>query len=724
MKNEYYAHSIENEPPDKWQVLEDHLNNVRDLAGQFAALFNADAWGKIAGENHDIGKGLNEWQAWLRRVNGIEDEFSKNYIGHVNHAIYGAKRLFELSQDAGKLIAYCIAGHHGGLSNWIENKQSSLKSRLEGKLPEIKIHLKKPEVTSKLPIKKIEPKRFGFQLQFFVRMIFSCLVDADFLDTESFLDKEKSSWRSTYPPISELYDRFFKNFNEMRNNADDTDVNKQREIVLKDCLVAAKNNPGLFSLTVPTGGGKTLSSLAFALEHAKFSKFKKRKIIYVIPFTSIIEQNASVFRDILGEDAVLEHHCNFIPDESDWKTRLASENWDAPVIVTTNVQFFNSFYSRKPSKCRKLHNVAESIIIFDEVQTIPVEKLQPCLEILKELTLNYGVTAVLCTATQPAIEYSENFKSGLKDLSEIIQDIPSLFGALKRTKEEFIGKTDEKDIADQLAGYDQVLCIVNTRKQASNLFELLPEQEGNFHLSALMHPRHRSQKLSEIRSRLKEKLPCRVISTQLIEAGVDVDFSVVYRAIAGMDSIAQAAGRCNREGKIKTGKVKIFKFENESSHIFFRQTAQCAEELLEKFSGQLLEPECIHEYFLNYYWHNEHRMDSEEIVHTCLQGLRGNIQFEDISKFQMIESASIPIIIAIEAETLDLVKQLEFIEHATLILRKLQQYTVQIYPYQMDAISGWLETPKPGIYVLRSPELYSEETGLICETPAGEAFFA
>jgi len=327
------------------------------------------------------------------------------------------------------LLAYCIAGHHGGLANWSDISDSALEARLQKKYPEVKISHSVPKFPENLPFSH-DFNRLGFQLQFFVRMLFSCLVDADFLDTETWLNKMKSGWRSSYPKIDELHNKFWTNFKTLRDQADQTTkVNQKRELVLENCLQAAELDPGLFSLTVPTGGGKTLASLAFALNHAK--KYGKRRVLFVIPFTSIIEQNAKVFRDMLGDDAVLEHHCNFLADDSDWKTRLASENWDAPVVVTTNVQFFDSFYSRKPAKCRKLHNIENSIIIFDEVQAIPVEKLQPCLEVIKELSLNYNVTSVLCTATQPAIEFSEKFKSGLKDIREIIDDVPSLFSVFR-----------------------------------------------------------------------------------------------------------------------------------------------------------------------------------------------------------------------------------------------------------------------------------------------------
>ncbi len=618
MPNKYFAHSKKDRPLTEWQKLDDHLSNVAHLASKFAYPFKSGPWGAIAGKNHDAGKGVRSWQAWLRKVNDINDEFAPYYIGHVNHAMHGAIRLYQFSKEAGKLLSYCIAGHHGGLPNWFDPEQLGLKSRLNNNLPAIDIPLEEPNFEKTIPFNVHDPKVFGFQLQFFVRMIFSCLVDADYLDTEKALDSSRSQWRATYPPLKILYSRFWESFNEMRLKAKSTPVNRQRDIVLNDCLNASTLNPGLFSLTVPTGGGKTLSSLAFALEHAKL--LKKRRIIYVIPFTSIIEQNASVLRTVLGNDAVLEHHCNYMPDDSDWKIRLSTENWDAPVIVTTNVQFFNSFYANKPSTCRKLHNVADSVVIFDEVQAIPVEKMRPCLEILKELTENYGVSAILCTATQPAIGYSDHFPTGLKNIREIIHNIPTLFDALKRTTEAFIGEMDEAELAKKLMKHTQVLCIVNTRQQALDVFHMLPENEGNFHLSALMYPLHRSRILNKIRMRLTKNLPCRVVSTQLIEAGVDIDFPVVFRVVGGMDSIAQAAGRCNREGLHEQGQVYIFKLKDKGVPNFFRQTAQCAEQLFDKFSGQFLEPDCIQEYFLNYFWINNDRMDSDNTVKLCNHG--------------------------------------------------------------------------------------------------------
>ncbi len=724
MDQKYYAHSLENQGVENWQQLSSHLLNVSQISAKFAKSFGGEDWCRIAGQYHDLGKGTKKWQAYLRKANRVTDEFAAYYDGHPNHALAGAKYLYNDSKEAGKLLTYCLSGHHGGLANWDGSLNSSLAVKLQKKLPTISFPHTNASFPLKLPL-QLDSKRLGFQFQFFVRMLFSCLVDADYLDTEAFLDGGRTTWRSTYPAINDLHTQFWNEFNTLRQLADPSlNVNIQREKVLAGCLRAANEQPGIFSLTVPTGGGKTLASLAFALNHAK--KHKKERIIYVIPFTSIIEQNAKVFREMLGEDAILEHHCNYLPDEADWQTKLAIENWDAPVIVTTNVQFFNSFYANKTSKCRKLHNVANSIVIFDEVQAIPVDKLKPCIEVIKELSQGYGVTSVLCTATQPAIEISEKFKNGLKIDHQIIEDIPQLFTALKRTEEIFIGRLSEQDAAVKLHEHKQVLCIVNSRQQALDIFKSLPVSEANIHLSALMYPAHRTKKFADIRERLLQKnnLPCRVVSTQLIEAGVDIDFPCVYRAVAGIDSIAQAAGRCNRNGHSSTPrKVYVFEFPDDSNCSFFRQAAQSAAKLFDKYAGKLTTPPCIQEYFADFFWKNNHRMDADGIIELCRTAQNGNIQFREIAKFQMIQTATIPIIIAVEQEAIILLDALKVSKYKGGILRKLQQFSVQIYPYQFAEISDWLENPVPEVWALRSEELYSDYTGLQCKAPKGEAFF-
>ena len=721
MPTKYYAHSKEGRPPEEWQPLEEHLENVAKMAAEFAKPFGGEEWLKVIGAVHDMGKGTLQWQAFLRNVNAVIDEFTPCLEGHPTHAFLGAQHLYMHSPQAGKLAAYCVAGHHAGLPNWSDHGDSALESRMAEKYTKYEM----PQPNMKLPtaLPFLVDDRFGYQLQFFVRMLFSCLVDADYLDTEAYMDNEKSGWRSKYPSFDLLDKRFWKNFNTLRKKSiPESIVNQKREIVLGDCLEQSSKSSGIFSLTVPTGGGKTLASLAFALKHLE--KHKKRRIIYVIPFTSIIEQNAKVFRDMLGDDAVLEHHCNFIADDSDWKTRLASENWDAPVVVTTNVQFFNSFYASRSSKCRKLHNVIDSIVIFDEVQAIPVEKLKPCLEVIKELSMNYGVTTVLCTATQPAFDFSENFKSGLKNVREIISDVSTLFNDLKRTKDIYIGELDAQHVASQLAEHEQVLCVVNTRQQALDIFEALPESKSNIHLSALMYPSHRTEVLNEVRQRLVNGLPCRVVSTQLIEAGVDVDFPCVFRAVSGVDSIAQASGRCNRNGLSEMPcKVYLFQFPENDRCTFFKQASQSALKLFDEFAGVLTTPECVKAYFADYFWKNEQRMDSDGIVDLCEKAQNGDIQFRDISEFKMIKSATIPIIVALDKNAIQLVKSLEFIKHKGGVLRKLQQYAVQIYPYQFVELSNWLESPEKGIHILYSENLYSCKTGLICKPPEGNAFF-
>jgi len=346
----------------------------------------------------------------------------------------------------------------------------------------------------------------------------------------------------------------------MSASADKTPVNALRHEILTACRAAAKLEPGHFSLTVPTGGGKTLSSLAFALEHAV--KHNLRRVIYVIPYTSIIEQNADVFKETVGDDQVIEHHSNLDEDDSTSKARLSAENWDAPIIVTTSVQFFESFFAAKPSRCRKLHNIIGSVVVLDEAQLVPVEYLAPILQTMDLLNRRYRISFVISTATQPAFESREGFKGlPMNSVREIISDIPRLYANLKRVEVEipqnWVKTTRWEELATELLKEEQVLCVVSDRKSCRNLHKLMPI--GTYHLSALMCGQHRSKIITEIKQKLKEGAPVRVISTQLVEAGVDIDFPVVYRALAGLDSIAQAAGRCNREGKLtEKGRVVVF----------------------------------------------------------------------------------------------------------------------------------------------------------------------
>jgi CRISPR-associated endonuclease/helicase Cas3 len=714
----YYAHTKENAPVEDWQYLMDHLRNAARLAAEFARAFQGQEYAYAAGLLHDIGKATKRFQAYLRHANGITDEFAPDYQGRGgDHSTPGARLCYDRSpRAAGRLLAYCISGHHGGLPDWLQDRGHGLREKLQKEQPDLNIDIPFPDFTDIPALKQWSqiPTQRGFQVQMLVRMLFSCLIDADRLDTEAFANPEQSALRRGYPTLAELQKRFDVKFAELRRNARPSAVNTIRAGVLEDCLAAAELEPGLFSLTVPTGGGKTLASFAFALRHAL--KFNKRRIIYVIPFTSIIEQNAKVFEDMVGEDAVLQHHSNYEFDHADWYKKLAAENWDMPMVVTTNVQFFESLFAAGTSRCRKLHNITDSVVIFDEAQAIPVEKLAPCLEAIRELSVNYGVTSVLCTATQPAIEAREEFPGGLEHVREIIKDVPALFGGLKRTSQHYLGECNIAEVAEQIGRHEQALAIVNTRPQALELYAALKERHQHvYHLSAQMYPCHRRRTLEAIRSALKNNDPCLVVSTTLIEAGVDIDIPVVFRALAGIDSIAQAAGRCNREGRRANGDVYIFKPAEGIPKGYFRSTAQCAEQLLERFEGALLEPECVREYFLDYYWLRQDRMDDKGILKACLTAIRGEIQFQKIAEFRMIDSNMCSLVVAVEKEAEALVAQLVEGRDAGFVLRKLQQYTVQLHEKAFLSLKGWLEEVYPGVYVLWNRNFYSNETGVIVE---------
>ena len=415
---EFYAHTDPQSPeklPEnggRWHLLKDHLEETAKLAKEFASVLGAEHWGYLAGLWHDSGKYSIEFQKRLRASSDAHIERSSR----VDHSTYGAKKAaHKWTKGEGKALAYVIAGHHGGLPEGQSNGQSCLKKRINKLLPytfdcpDYLFEQSKPA----LPF-TLDKQRFCFELNFFIRMLFSCLTDGDFLDTEKHMSPDKAELRPAESDLSDLARNLENHIKQLQHQAESTKVNRLRAQILSECRQAALQQPGLFSLTVPTGGGKTLSSMAFAMTHGL--RYRRKRIIYVIPYTSIIEQNARVFRDVFGDDTVLEHHSNYEPQEEDSKTRLASENWDSPIVVTTNVQFFESLFACRGSRCRKLHNIAQSIIILDEVQTLPSAYLLPCLEVIRELTLHYHCSIVLCSATQPAVQHRSDFPLGLQNV--------------------------------------------------------------------------------------------------------------------------------------------------------------------------------------------------------------------------------------------------------------------------------------------------------------------
>ena len=720
---EYYARKTELEDKSTWQKTKDHLENVSQRCGEFANKFGFRPLGKAAGILHDIGKYTTEFTKRL--------EFG---TGRVDHSTAGAILALKTYGAWGKVIAPAVAGHHTGLPNYgsvNSSDNTTLAKRLnKSDLPDCSDYATEITLPSiKGFVYPFTSRRVdAFLLSFLTRMLYSCIVDADSLDAEAFANKEKSKARgfgcrpADMEPL--LIKAIAKKSEEAMKKTPNSRINQYRQEIQKMCLQKADGPKGLYSLTVPTGGAKTLASMAFALKHARVHGMDR--VIYVIPYTSIIEQNAKVFRDILGVENVLEHHSNYQnPKElKDWnnedvRLHLAEENWDAPIVVTTDVQFYESLYSNKRSKCRKLHNICNSVVVIDEAQKIQAGLLKPSLSALTELVSNYGCSMVLCTATQPAIEHyvSRDFAP-----KELVDDPIDLFKKFKRANYVYLGAQSDKSIINRLTEREQGLCIVNTRRHARALYELLKGHTNVFHLSASMCPTHRSATLDKIRKLLDAKKPCYVISTQLIEAGVDIDFPFVFRAIAGIDSLIQAGGRCNREGKAAEdeGIVYIFVPEKGVPKGWMRETAYIAQGVLRDF-GEEMSLQAIEVYFTRIYAADGGNLDANKILKTINNGLDGDrIEFEFATiaeKFKMIEDDTVPIVIPMSDVAKEVVEDIRLSGISRENGRKLQPYIVQVRDYQYDALaaSGAIEFIGDSVTILADMSRYSSEYGLITD---------
>ncbi|MFU2079876.1 CRISPR-associated helicase Cas3' [Avibacterium endocarditidis] len=727
----FFAHSTEDPTEKDWQLLSDHLINVAKMAADFAQYFGAQEIAYHMGLLHDFGKYSEPYQARLRGG------------PRVDHSTAGAKLAVEKYPQLGWLMAFCIAGHHAGLANGLrEGELTTLAQRLENIIPALdKAWQDEIPLADKLSFPAITPSKTEqfFSLSFFTRMLYSCLVDADFLETEAFYAKGQnvSVERGNYPDLITLqhhFNQFIQSkFRQSSANQKVSSLNQLRSQIFDYAVQQAALPPGLFTLTVPTGGGKTFTSMAFALEHAKIHQL--RRIIYVIPFTSIIEQNAAQFRQAfgeLGEKAVLEHHSTFddgkLADKnSKDKLRLASENWDMPVVVTTAVQFFESLFANRSSRCRKLHNITGSVIILDEAQMLQLNLLRPIMAAIDELARNYRCSVVMCTATQPAIHQQHGFYKGFENLREIAPNPEQLFERLARTIVQHIGEQKDESLLNYLTENPQILIIVNNRKHAQHLYHLAKSLAGCFHLSTLMCAKHRTQILDEIRHCLKESKPCRVISTSLIEAGVDVDFPLVMRAEAGLDSVAQAAGRCNREGKRAQSESLVFIFKPEEQWkppAELNVLSACMRSVVRSHQSDLLAPDAILNYFKQVYASKGSELDKAGILADC-HNARLNFPFETMAKkFQMIQSHLVPLIIPFNEEAEKLIDSLQNAEQIGGILRKLQPYTIQISEkiltalYQRGAVD-LINRERFGeqFYYLINRDLYSEHSGLNWDTP-------
>ncbi|RGY96756.1 CRISPR-associated helicase Cas3' [Clostridium sp. AM58-1XD] len=701
----YFAHISDD--GGREQTIEEHLTGTAVLAGQFAGTFSCSGWGYGCGMLHDIGK--------------YSDKFQKRLYGGAvtDHATAGARELYHRKNIIG---AYCISGHHSGLLDGGSAADAAGEATLRGRMekPLENYHAFQSEITipdfPPIPLKQLG--KGGFSLSFFIRMLFSCLVDADYLDTEKFMTDDTVP-RGDFDSIEVLYDRLYRHVKPWLDNRDLTTVNGRRTAILRASYEAGKKEQGLYQLTVPTGGGKTLSSLAFALQHAK--EHHLRRIIYVIPYTSIIEQNAQVFKDILGAENVLEDHCNVVYEDSEElkKVQLASENWECPVIVTTNVQFFESMFANKTSKCRKLHNAANSLIIFDEAQMLPVPYLKPCIQVISELVYNYRSTAVLCTATQPALR--QFFPEHMK-ITEICPDVKGQYEFFRRTSLVQSGTLSEDELVNRLKHENQVLCILNSRKRVQRVYEALQQEMGTFHLSTFMYPKHRKKLLQLIRERLKTGKPCRLIATSLVEAGVDFDFQTVYRELAGIDSVIQAAGRCNREGKKCRDDCKTYVFKLEQSEDIHLPNAL---KLPMEVAGQVGEEyediaslEAIEAYFRRLFYFRGNGLDIKEIVRQMEDGRRNLLfPFTTVAKqFKLIENDTKTILIDWEEEAKNIVCRIKAGDTSRRLIREAGQYCVNIYENDFEKLNGagMLELIDNDMeyYILRNRGQYTEEKGL------------
>lgn len=729
------------------QPLIDHLTGVGCRAADFAQAFQAADWARLAGLWHDLGKHRPGFQRYIHECADANCQTTTTGSAKT-HSAAGALWALEKFSDRhiGRVFAYLIAGHHSGLVDWValQARMAKPESRREldealesapGELFDIGAFSPDPRA--------IPGGAAGFHL--WLRMLFSSLVDADFLDTEAFMDQDKALGRDGFPPLTELAASFDAHMAKLAQNARPGRVNTLRAEILAQCRSKAQAAPGVFTLTVPTGGGKTLSSMAFALDHAK--KNGQRRIIYAIPYTSIIEQTADVFREVFGAQSLVEHHSNAdaAPDKEDHRTRLACENWDAPLVVTTNVQLFESLFAARTSRCRKLHNLANSVIVLDEAQLLNPEFLQPIIDVLKLLTQYYGVTLVLCTATQPALSSRKSFDPkrgfhGFDQVPEIADDPAFLYEKLQRVKVNLPADLQTPrswdSLADEIGQHDCVLAIVNTKNSAHALWRRLPK--GALYLSALMCGQHRSDVIKQIGQRLASRratldtadaadaaagAPLRVVSTQLIEAGVDVDFPVVYRALAGLDSLAQAAGRCNREGRLAQGEVFVFIPPVLPPRGLLRKGAEACERTLH---GNREDPLALHlfpKYFEKLYANCD--LDLHNIADLVACG-RGDdvfaVKFATAAeKFKLIDDSETAGLI-VRYHGLDdknqEIDQLLALLNAEgprrWLMRKLQRYTVTLYAKDLLRLQqqGDVLEHFPGLYVQVGDVLYERNFGV------------
>lgn len=683
------AHVTETGRP---HLLREHLEAVGSLAAEFAPRKDMKVPALATGRWHDLGKYRGHFQYRIRAENGFEAHLEPKGGEAKDHSTAGA--LWALRADAALFpVAMAIAGHHGGLLN-MEN----FKDRVQR--PDKKVLLQ--EALAQGVPQDIQTTPTGLSVaplltwsrhrsEFWTRMLFSALCDADFLDTERFFKQEREAERRVGVTLEQLSDGLRAYLDRKQSGAPDTVVNQVRREVLSSVLAAAPSAPGVFSLTVPTGGGKTLTSMAFALEHARARG--QRRVIVAIPFTSIIEQSAAVYREAFGGlgHAVIEHHSAVDPRRETALNRVASENWDAPVIVTTTVQLLESLFANRPAACRKLHNIAHSVIVLDEAQTLPPSLLTAILDGLKTLVEDYGCSVVICTATQPALGRRPELPEGFASIRELVPSEVRAFERLRRVRVSWPSRrepTPYEELAEAVAREQDVLVVVHRRDDARKLCALVDALVGGegktLHLSALMCPEHRSGVLADIKARKRRGEPVRLVATQLVEAGVDLDFRVVYRSMAGLDALAQAAGRCNREGLLDgLGELRIYEAETAPPAGVLRAAVDVTRTLrVQRPDLDLFAPESFRFYF-------ERLFANANRDGKAIQEMRKELRFEDVAeKFKLVEDEwSAPVVVPYSGCE-PWLEELMKVGPSRERLRALQRYTVTV---PRKVLESWVE---------------------------------
>ncbi len=709
--------TIKNKPSEsnnsngfEWRIQtnDEHCSGVAELASSFAAEFNMAAWGSMMGLLHDRGKESNGFQAYIKSNSGYDFESKSNLPKE--HSYIGAILSHRLPFDKFYWLSNAIAGHHRGLYDIDELElvvKGEIPAEISQDIPDIKLNL--PD----LKLNLTDSSHIG-------RMLFSCLVDADWLNTETFMNPDRISIRGDFLSLEELNTRL-QSYCETLKNLPSAPINKLRNKIQQRCEEAAALDPGFFDLMVPTGGGKTIASIIWAIRHAILHK--KRRIIIAIPFTSIIVQTAAKLREIFGDENVVEHHSALNDSEADDRSLLACENWDAPIIVTTNVQLFESMYSNRRSDCRKLHSIVNSVVILDEIQTLPLTLLQPIVNVMQTYTKLFGASFLFCTASLPILDSERKGCNGAifkgidrKLIRSIISNDMKLHDKFRRVRVSIDNRQHTYEtLASNLKCHQKVLCVVSSRRHALELYKELSKDSDipTFHLSRSMCSAHILNQIEKIKEILKSSdKGIRVVSTQLIEAGVDIDFPVVYRQLSGLDSILQAAGRCNREGNEKEGVTNVFTFKEDQQSSYLRFATDTMKDIISMNpDSDWLSTDTMRLYYEKLYSRTP-SFDKDGIVEMLKNPM--NCQYEEASmRFHLINDNGINIIINFR-ESQALIQQLIQYGPSRKLSRQLGRFSVNVQKNIFKELKseGLIEEPYPGFYYIPFEDQYDSSVGL------------